>query len=65
LALEPSALWRKLNMEKLKFRDALGTDLKILLSAKLKNRTNHLSEMPIKRHFGFVFEKVSPPTQNG
>jgi hypothetical protein len=37
----------------------------LLLSAKLKNRTNHLSEMPIKQHFGFVFEKVSPPTQNG
>jgi hypothetical protein len=36
----------------------------ILLSAKLKKRTKHLSEMPIKRHFGFVFEKVSPPTQN-
>jgi integrase len=40
-------------------------NIKLLLSAKLKNRTNHLSEMPIKRHFGFVFEKVSPPTQNG
>jgi hypothetical protein len=36
----------------------------LLLSAKLKKRTKHLSEMPIKRHFGFVFEKVSPPTQN-
>jgi predicted ATPase len=34
-------------------------DTNILLSAKLKNRTKHLSEMPIKRHFGFVFKNCN------
>jgi hypothetical protein len=27
---------------------------KLLLSAKLKNRTKHLSEMPVKRYFGLI-----------